>query len=70
MDVRVFAKFRQHGFWLLTISLRHYLRLMYVRHSKGEVAFDKAMYEPLNQYGQFASKENNIPILYVDSPNS
>jgi hypothetical protein len=66
----VFAQFRQRGFWFLTISLPHYLRLMYVRHSKGEAAFDEALHEPLEQYRQFAGKENDVPIMDVDFPNS
>ena len=70
MGVGVFAQFRQRGFWFLTISLPHYLRLMYVRHSKGEAAFDEALHEPLKRYQQFAGKENDVPILDVDFPNS
>ena len=66
----VFAKFHQPGFWFLTISLPHYLRLMYLRHSKGEEAFDEALREPLKQYEQFAGKENDVPIINVDFPNS
>jgi len=70
MGAGVFAQFRQRGFWFLTISLPHYLRLMYVRHSKGEAAFDEALHEPLKRYQQFAGKENDVPILDVDFPNS
>jgi hypothetical protein len=66
----VFAKFRQPGFWFLTISLPHYLRLMYVRYSKGEEAFDEALHEPLKQYEKFSGKENDVPIIDVDFPNS
>jgi hypothetical protein len=66
----VFAKFRQPGFWFLTISLPHYLRLMYIRNSKGNAAFDEALHEPLKQYEQFAGKETDVPILDIDFPNS
>lgn len=66
----VFAKFRQPGFWFFTISIPHYLRLMYVRHSKGDDAFDEALHEPLKQYEQFAGKESDLPIIDIDFPNS
>ncbi|MGD0038374.1 MAG: hypothetical protein ABSC53_13895, partial [Bacteroidota bacterium] len=66
----VFAKFHQPGFWFLTISLPHYLRLMYVRHSEGEEAFDGALHEPLKQYERFAGKENDVPIIDIDYPNT
>jgi hypothetical protein len=66
----VFAKFRQPGFWFLTISLPHYLRLMYVRRSEGEAAYEAALHEPLKLYEQFAGKENDVAIIDVDFPNS
>jgi hypothetical protein len=66
----VFARFHQPGFWFLTISLPHYLRLMYVRHSQGEQAFDEGLHGPLKQYEQFAGKEDDVPILDVDFPNT
>jgi hypothetical protein len=66
----VFAKFHQPGFWFLTISLPQYLRLMYIRHKEGEEAFNKALHEPLKQYERFAGKENDVPILDVDYPNT
>jgi hypothetical protein len=70
MGAGVFAKFRQPGFWFFTISLPHYLRLMYVRHSEGETACEAALREPLKQYEKFAGKENDVPIIDVDFPNS
>ena len=66
----VFARFRKPGFWFLTISLPHYLRLMYVRYSQGEQAFDEGLHEPLKQYEQFAGKDNDVPILDIDFPNT
>jgi hypothetical protein len=66
----VIAKFRQPGFWFFTISVPHYLRLMYVRHSEGEAAYKAALQRPLKQYEEFAGKENDVPILDVDFPNS
>lgn len=70
MGAGVFAKFRQPGFWFLTISLPHYLRLMYVRHSRGEQAFQSELNEPLKKYAEFAGKARDIAILDVDVPNT
>jgi hypothetical protein len=66
----VFAKFGEPGFWFLSLSVPHYLRLMYVRQTKGEEAFDEAMQRPLVKYREFAGKDNDIPIIAVDFPNS
>ena len=66
----VFAKFGERGFFFFTISLPHYLRLMYIRNWKGEQAYNKSMLQPLSSYKQFAGKRNDIPILDVDFPNT
>lgn len=66
----VFAKYGSPGFWFLSISLPHYLRLMYLRQTQGEETFLKSMSEPLEKYREFAEKENDIPIINIDSPNS
>jgi hypothetical protein len=66
----VFAKFGEPGFWFLALSVPHYLRLMYVRQTKGEKAFNEAMQRPLMKYREFAGKDNDIPIIAVDFPNS
>jgi len=70
MGACVFAKFGEPGFWFLSLSLPHYLRLMYVRQIKGEDAFNEAMHQPLVKYQEFAGKDNDIPIMAVDFPNS
>jgi hypothetical protein len=70
MGAGVFAKFRQPGYWFLTISLPQYIRLMYVRRSQGEEAFQAALHEPLKQYEKFAGQENDVPILDIDFPNT
>ena len=66
----VSAKYGSPGFWFLSLSLPHYLRLMYLRQSQGEESFLKSMNEPLEKYKEFAGKENDIPIINIDSPNS
>ncbi len=66
----VFAKYGAPGFWFLSLSLPHYLRLMYVRQTKGEESFLKSLQEPIAKYNEFAGKENDIPIINIDSPNS
>ncbi|HEY4756023.1 MAG TPA: hypothetical protein VIH28_08220, partial [Ignavibacteriaceae bacterium] len=66
----VFAKYGSPGFWFLSLSLPHYLRLMYLRQTQGEESFLKSLHEPLAKYKEFSGTENDIPIINVDSPNS
>lgn len=66
----VFAKYGDTGFWFLALSLPHYLRLMYLRQTQGEKSFLESLQEPLVKYKEFAGKENDIPIINIDSPNS
>lgn len=66
----VFAKYGSPGFWFLSLSLPHYLRLMYLYQTQGAEMFLKSMSEPLEKYREFAGKENDIPIINIDSPNS
>jgi hypothetical protein len=66
----VFAKYGSPGFWFLSLSLPHYLRLMYLLQSQGEEFFQQTLKESLDKYKEFAGKENDIPIINIDSPNS
>lgn len=66
----LFAKYGERGFWFLALSLPHYLRLMYLRKTQGEEAFQESLREPLAKYREFSGKEDDIPIINVDSPNS
>lgn len=66
----VFAKYGGKGFFFLTISLPHYLRLMYIRQNQGEDAYNKALMEPVTAYLEFAGKEKDIPLIDIDAPNS
>ncbi len=66
----VFAKYGEPGFWFLALSLPHYLRLMYLRQTKGEESFYESLHKPLAKYKEFSGKENDIPIMDIDSPNS
>jgi len=66
----VFAKFGKPGFWFLSLSLPHYLRLMYVRQTLGENACNESMMQPLERYKEFSGTGKDIPILSVDFPNT
>ncbi|VAX20741.1 hypothetical protein MNBD_IGNAVI01-1107, partial [hydrothermal vent metagenome] len=66
----VFAKYGAPGFWFLALSLPHYLRLMYLRQTKDEESFYESLHKPLAKYKEFSGKENDIPIMDIDSPNS
>ncbi|MDP3150234.1 MAG: hypothetical protein Q8N83_14020 [Ignavibacteria bacterium] len=66
----VFARFGEKGFFFLSLSLPHYLRLMFIRQEQGEEVFQKSLLDPLTGYKEFAGTENDIPIIDVDLPNS
>jgi hypothetical protein len=66
----VFADFSEPGFFFFTISLPHYLKLMYIRDKEGELAFNNALLKPLDKYKEFAGSESDIPIIDVDMPNT
>jgi len=70
MGAGVFARYGSPGFWFLSLSLPHYLRLMYLRQTQGEESFQQNLKEPLEKYKEFAGKESDIPIINIDSPNS
>ncbi len=66
----VFAKFGQKGFFFLSLSLPHYLRLMYIRHSEGENKYENRLNGMIDDYKKFAGGDNDIPIIDVDFPNT
>lgn len=66
----VFAKFGEKGFFFLSLSLPHYLRLMFIRNDRGEEAFNASLADGLTGYKEFAGTENDIPIINVDLPNT
>lgn len=66
----VFVDFDQPGFFFLTISLPHYLKLMYFRDTRGEEAFNNSLSEPMEKYKEFAGKKNDMPVIDVDMPNT
>ena len=66
----VFGRFGEKGFFFISLSLPHYLRLMFIREDQGEEAFNKFLMDPLIKYKEFAGKENDIPIIDVDLPNT
>ena len=65
-----FAKFGDTGFFFLALSLPHYLRLMYLRHSFGEEGYENQLKKILDDYKKFAGKEEDIPIIDVNFPNT
>jgi hypothetical protein len=66
----VFAKFPDPGFWFLSLSLPHHLRLTYLRQTRGEEAFQRAMQHSLDAYREIAGTPGDVPILSIDMPNT
>ncbi|MBS4035308.1 MAG: hypothetical protein KGZ85_12635 [Ignavibacterium sp.] len=66
----VFPDFNKKGFFFFSISLPHYLRLMYLRDSEGEEAFNNLLLTPMKRYEEFAGSGSDIPLIDVDIPNT
>lgn len=62
----VFGKFNEDGFWFITLSLPHYLRLMYVRDSINPDAYVKQLERAYRSYKKIAGSEKDVPILKVN----
>ena len=54
----------------MSISFPHYLRLMYIRDTKGEDDFEKALNSLKEKYEKAAGSENEIPVIDIDYPNT
>jgi hypothetical protein len=66
----VFAKYGEPGFWFMALSLPHYVRIMHLRETKGEEAYNDELMKPIEKYKEFAGSDNDVPILNVDMPNT
>ncbi len=66
----VFFKFQGKGFWFLQLSLPHYLRLMYVKQSRGTIGFDQNLKTGLDAFKGIAGTEKEVSIMDVDLPNT
>lgn len=66
----VFPRLFCKGFWFMSISFPHYLRLMYIHDTYGEEAFEKAKDKLSKEYQKIAGSQNEVPILDVDYPNT
>ncbi|MEJ2617425.1 MAG: hypothetical protein P8Z35_20905, partial [Ignavibacteriaceae bacterium] len=65
-----FAEFGDKGFFFLALSLPHYMRLMYIRHSEGEAAYQNKLNEMIGDYKKNVNRGNDIPVIDVDFPNT
>jgi len=62
----VFGKFNDEGFWFFSLSLPHYLRLMYIKESKNTDAFVKQLEKPYHDYKEIAGTGNDVPIIDIE----
>lgn len=62
----VFGKFNDKGFWFFSLSLPHYLRLMYVKESNSADAFLKQLEKPYHAYKEIAGTDNDVPIIDIN----
>jgi hypothetical protein len=66
----VFSKFGSKGFWITSLSLPHYIRMLYLKDMYGQEKFNDALIKPLEKYKEFSGTEKDIPIYDIDMPNS
>lgn len=66
----VFSKFGSPGFWITSLSLPHYIRMLYLKETYGSEKFYDALIDPLDKYRLFAGTEKDYPIYYIDMPNT
>lgn len=62
----VFGRFNDEGFWFFSLSLPHYLRLMYIKESKNTDAFVKQLEKPYHDYKEIAGTGNDVPIIDIE----
>ncbi len=66
----IFSQFPSRGFWFMSISMPHYLRMTYLQNVEGEQAFQKTLNDSYNAYRPIAGTDKDIPILDVDFLNT
>jgi hypothetical protein len=66
----VFPRLFCKGFWFLSLSLPHYLRLMYAKDTQGEDAFNKEIEHDKLTFEKIEGTENEVTVLDVDYPNT
>ncbi|MCF7886461.1 MAG: hypothetical protein K9M80_08195 [Candidatus Marinimicrobia bacterium] len=65
----VFGDFQSKGFWFFTLSLPHYLRLMYTSESYGEQEFKRELQTPYDKYLNYSDSDHDMPTMEIDMPN-
>ena len=66
----VFGKFNDKGFWFFSLSLPHYLRLMYIKESNNTDSFSQELEKAYHFYETIAGTDKDIPIIDVDRINT
>ncbi len=66
----VFGKFNDKGFWFFSLSLPHYLRLLYIKHSDNTDAFLKELEKPYHVYKKIAGTDKDIAIIDMTRINT
>jgi len=66
----VFSKFGSKGFWITSLSLPHYIRMLYLKDTYGLEKFDDALVKPLEKYKEFAGGEKDIALYDINMPDT
>jgi aminopeptidase N len=66
----VFGKYGEPGFWIVALTLPHYLRMMYVAAIRGQAAFEEELGAARDSYRPVAGGAADVSLLAVDAPNT
>jgi aminopeptidase N len=66
----VFSKYGGKGFWITSLSLPHYIRMLYLKDTYGLEKFNDALVKPLEKYKEFAGGEKDMALYDVNMPDT
>ncbi|MGB5137693.1 MAG: hypothetical protein WBP29_04085 [Candidatus Zixiibacteriota bacterium] len=66
----VFCDFPCKGFWFMSLSLSHYLRMLYEGRDLDSAGFAGRINDNLAAYNKIAGSENDVPIIDIVRPDS
>ncbi len=66
----VFCDFPSKGFWFMSLSFSHYLRMLYEGRQLDSAAFTAKINDNLSEYRKIAGNEADTPIIDIVRPDS
>jgi len=66
----VFGEFKGPGFWFITLSIPHHLRLLYIEEQFGAEEFREGLDAGIADYRSVENTENDMPLIEIENLNS